>query len=109
MLTGQNIEDYVLKCKRARADNKPQPEAHTFNREMVKSGFRIQTVVAMYKRLNRFREKDAIPEARDIILALIPWAWEMINRHMPRSMQANEDADKGVEDRPWREWDTDEA
>ncbi len=50
-------------------------------------------------------DTDAIPKASDILLALIPWAWEMINRHMPRNVQDNE----GVDDRPWREWATAEA
>ena len=77
-------EDYALKCERARSGNKPQPETHTFTKEIVKAGFRLRTFAALHKCIDRFREKDAIPEPRDILLALIPLDWERINRIMPK-------------------------
>ena len=93
-------EDHVLECERAQAGNKPQPDTHTFIRKIAKAGFRLRTFAALHKCIDRFREKDAIPEPRDILLALIPLDWERINRHMPKKS----DLDQGVEDRPWKEW-----
>ena len=93
-------EDHVLECEKARAEHKPKPDTHTFIRKIAKAGFRLRTFAALHKCIDRFREKDAIPEPRDILLALIPLDWERINRHMPRKS----DLDQGVEDRPWKEW-----
>ena len=92
-------EDHVLECEKARGEHKPQPETHRFTKKIVKAGFRLRTFAALHKCIDRFREKDAIPEPRDILLALIPLDWERINRHMPKKS----DIDQGVEDRPWRE------
>ena len=107
-------EDYVLECEKARASREqgdgeegegsgdpgcragnigtgprpkdvPQPETHTFVKKIVKAGFRLRTFAALHKCIDRFREKDAIPEPRDILLALIPLDWERINRHMPKN------------------------
>ena len=77
-------EDHVLECEKARGEHKPQPETHSFTRKIVKAGFRLRTFMALHKCIDRFREKDAIPEPRDILLALIPLDWERINRHMPK-------------------------
>ena len=62
-----------------------RPDAHTLTRKIVKAGFRLRTFAALHKCIDRFREKDAIPQPRDILLALIPLDWERINRHMPRN------------------------
>ncbi len=74
-----------------------------FTQRIVKAGFHLQTFMALHKTLNRCREKDALSETRDILLALIPRAWETINRHVPR----NADYDEEVEGRPWKEWASD--
>ena len=98
-------EDHVLECEHAQAENKPQPETHTFTGKIVKAGFRLRTFMALHKCIDRFRKKDAIPEVRDILLALIPWCWERINRLLPR----NSDLDQEVEERPRKEWASAEA
>ena len=89
-------EDYTLECEKARTEHKPQPDTHTFIKKIAKAGFRLQTFMALHKCLDRFREKDALPEVRDILLALIPLDWERINRHVPRKS----DLDEEVEERP---------
>ena len=80
----QLAEDYVIECEKARVEHKPQPETHSFIKKIVKAGFRLRTFISLHKCVDRFREKDAFPEPRDILLALIPYDWERINRHMPR-------------------------
>ena len=95
-------EDHVLECEKARGEHKPQPETHWFIEKIVKDGFRLRTFAALHKCIDRFRKEDAIPEPRDILLALIPLDWERINRHMPK----NSDYDAKVEDRPRKEWAT---
>ncbi len=101
----QLAEDYTLECEKARDEHKPQPETHRFIKKIVKAGFRLRTFIALHKCVDRFRDKDAIPEPRDILLALLPYDWERINRHMPRKSELDQD----VEERPWREWATAEA
>ena len=95
-------EGYTLECEKARAESKPQPETQSFSRKIVKAGFRLRTFMALHKCVDRFREKDAIPDCRDILHALILYDWKRINRHMPRKSDLDED----VEGRPWREWAT---
>ena len=91
-------------CRTDQPEDVSQPDTHTFIRKIA-NGFRLRTFMALHKCIDRFREKDALPEVKDILLALIPLDWERINRHVPR----NSDVDQGVEDRPWKEWASAEA
>ena len=74
----------AIECERARSENRPQPPKRSLTRRAAGAGFRLHTVMALHKYVDRCREQDTLPERRDIRLPLAPWAWEMINRYIPR-------------------------
>ena len=96
-------DDYAQECQRARSEHRPQPENRSLTRKIVEAGFRLHTFMDIHKYLDRCRKQDTLPERRDILLALIPWAWETINRHIPRNSDFSDLGDEARE-RFWKEW-----
>ena len=107
-------DDYSRECQRAQVENKPQPETQLLVLKIAKAGFRLSTYMALHNCLKRCRKQNNLPNPREMLLALIPYHWELVNRYLPRTTPANEGVanegvDEEVEDRPWREWATAEA
>ena len=59
---------------RAVADRQPVPEPHTFVRRISNAGFLLPTYASLHQYLERIRREGRLPEPRQILLALLPWA-----------------------------------
>ena len=61
---------------RAAADGQEPPTPQEVVRRIVDHGFRLTTWMNLHNYLDRVRKAGDIPVSRQMLLALLPWAWE---------------------------------
>ena len=52
----------------------PQPQPHSIIRKFAAAGFFLPTYNSLHRYLEDLRQEGSIPESRQIVLALLPWA-----------------------------------
>ena len=60
---------------RAVGDRQEPPQPHSIIRKFAAAGFFLPTYNSLHRYLEDLRQEGSIPEPRQIVLALLPWAW----------------------------------
>ncbi len=76
---------------RAVADRQEPPRPQQIIRRIADQGFRLTTWMQLIKYLERVREAGDIPDPRNMVTNLLPWAWESkYDRLLARDLPAPE-------------------
>ena len=66
-------DEFCYQWDRARAEGKPAPDILAFIRK-VAAGYRLPTLVAAHKYLEKCIKENIVPGAQHLLAALLPWA-----------------------------------
>ena len=66
-------DEFSLQWAAAIADRRPAPGFHPFVSQLVDAGFRLPTLMALHKNLDRCRRQNTIPRPEEIVRSLLPW------------------------------------
>ena len=72
----RQAEEICEQWERAVSDRQEPPQPHAVVGKMVATGLFLSTYITLRHYVKRIREESKLPEPRQIVLNLLPWAGE---------------------------------
>ena len=72
----RQAEEVCDQWERAVSDQQEPPQPHAVVGKMAAAGFFLSTYITLHHYVKRIREEGKLPEPRQIVLNLLPWAGE---------------------------------
>ena len=67
-------EEFCIESTVVRASGEPPAQPQAFIQRVASAGFRLPSFMAVHKYLERCRDRNDVPDRKDLLRALIPWS-----------------------------------
>ena len=78
----RQAEEICEQWERAVGDRQDPPQPHAIVRKVADAGHLLPTYMSLHHYVKRIQKEGRSPEPRQIVLALLPWAWKDKYSHL---------------------------